>query len=360
MNKKPKILYIVKHFSAGIFTYLVELSSRLIDEFDIVIGYSVTPDTPADFRSYFDSRVELIRVVNFENELNVFSESAVRNEMKQLVETYKPDIIHLHGYNAGRIGRKALDGLGIPMFYTPHGYLYLAEDHNVLKRSVFRSNERSAALADCTTIACSKGEFAETLSFTQRAVYINNGIDIKALDKIVEGLTPTDHPLTVFTTGLINYQKRPEFFNEIAMAMPDLHFVWIGNGGQRYKLTAPNVEVTGWLTHDEAIKRVYQSDIFILTSLWEGLPISLLEAMYLGKLCIVSNVIGNRDVITNGENGYVCDTAAAFVNAINQYKIENVAPIIENAHNDIIENYTIEQMVERYAEVYRNAVKNKK
>ena len=38
MDRKPKILYIVKHFSAGIFTYLVQLSSRLIDEFDIVIG----------------------------------------------------------------------------------------------------------------------------------------------------------------------------------------------------------------------------------------------------------------------------------------------------------------------------------
>ncbi|MBO5999112.1 MAG: glycosyltransferase family 4 protein [Lachnospiraceae bacterium] len=360
MDRKPKILYIVKHFSAGIFTYLVQLSSRLIDEFDIVIGYSVTPDTPADFRSYFDSRVELIRVVNFENELNVFSESAVRNEMKQLVNTYKPDIIHLHGYNAGRIGRKALDGMGIPMFYTPHGYLYLAEDHNLLTRSVSRSNERSAALADCTTIACSKGEFAETLAFTQRAVYINNGIDIKALDEIVKDEKPTEHPLTVFTTGLVNYQKRPELFNEIAMAMPDVRFVWIGNGGQRYKLTAPNVEVTGWLTHDEAIKRVYHSDVFILTSLWEGLPISLLEAMYLGKLCIVSNVIGNRDVITNGENGYVCDTAAAFVNAINQYKHDNLSTIIENAHNDIIDNYTLDQMVERYAEVYRKAVADRK
>ena len=43
------------------------------------------------------------------------------------------------------------------------------------------------------------------------------------------------------------------------------------------------------------------SDVFLLTSLWEGLPIALLEAMYYKKVCIVSNCIGNRDVIINGQ-----------------------------------------------------------
>lgn len=44
------------------------------------------------------------------------------------------------------------------------------------------------------------------------------------------------------------------------------------------------------------------ADVFLLPSRWEGLPISLLESMYMKKACVVSNVIGNRDVIHNGEN----------------------------------------------------------
>ena len=54
------------------------------------------------------------------------------------------------------------------------------------------------------------------------------------------------------------------------------------------------------------------ADVFLLTSLWEGLPVSLLEAMYMKKPCVVSDVIGNHDVIENGRNGFICgDTPCA-------------------------------------------------
>lgn len=46
--------------------------------------------------------------------------------------------------------------------------------------------------------------------------------------------------------------------------------------------------------------------------------------MYMKKLCVVSNVIGNRDVIHNGENGHVCDSVEDFVKAIQEGKEEYV------------------------------------
>lgn len=61
---------------------------------------------------------------------------------------------------------------------------------------------------------------------------------------------------------------------------------------------------------------IIHADVFLLPSRWEGLPISLLESMYMKKICVVSNVIGNRDVIHNGENGLVCSTAEEFADAI--------------------------------------------
>ena len=160
------------------------------------------------------------------------------------------------------------------------------------------------------------------------------------------------HPFTVFTTGLINPQKNPELFNEIASAMPEVRFLWIGDGESKWKLTSPNIEITGWLNHDDALQKMAEGDVFVLTSLWEGLPIALLEAMYLRKLCIVSNVVGSRDVIINGENGYICDSAAAFVNAINHFRDDETLVMIENAHKDIIENYSLDQMIQAYRKLY--------
>ena len=356
ITKKPKILFIVRRLSGGIFTYLMELSNRLIEMYEITIGYATNEETPENIRSYFDKRISLVPIASFQDKSNLINDASARAELRALAENEKPDIIHFHGYEAGRLGRKTFSDSEIPLFYTPHGYLFLSEDHNVLSRSIFRMNEQSCAKVNCTTVAVSKGEFAETLAFTDNAVYINNGVNLVELDDFIKDEKNTEHPLTVFTTGLINPQKNPDLFNEIAYAMPEVKFVWIGDGEQRYKLTAPNIEITGWLDRGEALRRAYHSDVFILTSLWEGLPLSLLEAMYLKKLCIVNNVVGSRDVIRNGENGYLCSSAAAFVNAINHWDDPENKEIVENAQTDVIINYNLDKMAVRYIKLYQKAL----
>ncbi|MBE6127983.1 MAG: glycosyltransferase family 4 protein [Erysipelotrichaceae bacterium] len=358
-EKKPKILYIVRRLSGGIFTYLVELSNRLVDLYDITIGYATNEETPENIRSHFDKRISLVPIVSFQGKSNLINDASARTELRALAEAEKPDIIHFHGYEAGRLGRKTFADADIPMFYTPHGYLFLSEDHNVLSRSLFRMNEQSCARTNCTTVAVSKGEYAETLAFTDNAVYINNGVNLVEIDHSIKDEVNTEHPLTVFTTGLINPQKNPDLFNEIADAMPDVRFVWIGDGEMRYKLKSRNIEVTGWLEREDALKRAYQADVFILTSLWEGLPLSLLEAMYLKKLCIVNNVIGSRDVIHNGENGYLCNSAASFVNAITHVNDPQTREIVENAQQDVIRYYNLDKMAISYIRLYQKALDQK-
>lgn len=119
------------------------------------------------------------------------------------------------------------------------------------------------------------------------------------------------HPFTVFTIGRICYQKNPTLFNQIALAMPNVRFLWIGDGDLRNELTASNITITGWKERKEALKYSVSGDVFVLTSLWEGLPISLLEAMYMKKVCVVSDVIGNNNVIHNGKNGYTKKSTVA-------------------------------------------------
>ena len=54
-------------------------------------------------------------------------------------------------------------------------------------------------------------------------------------------------------------------------------------------------------------EHLYYSDIYLSTSLYEGLPLSILEAMSVGLPIIASNVVGNLDTVENGINGYLYD-----------------------------------------------------
>ena len=161
---------------------------------------------------------------------------------------------------------------------------------------------------------------------------------------------------TVFTLGRICFQKNPRLFNKIAEAMPDVRFMWIGDGEMSNELMASNIEITGWAERDAAIRYSLSADVFILTSLWEGLPMSLLEAMYMKKLCVVSDVIGNRDVISNGVNGYVCDCVSDYVEAIRTAQNRKCNEIIDRAYKDSITQYNTTVMVENYVDLYRKAL----
>lgn len=67
-------------------------------------------------------------------------------------------------------------------------------------------------------------------------------------------------------------------------------------------MTAPNIEVTGWKPRKEALSMAKSADAFVLCSLGEAIAMSLIENMYIKKLILVSNTIGNKSVIHNGIN----------------------------------------------------------
>ena len=164
--------------------------------------------------------------------------------------------------------------------------------------------------------------------------------------------TDMEGTFTVFTLGRICRQKNPKAFNAIAQSLPDIQFIWIGNGELRNELRSPNITVTGWVDRNQAISLALRSDVFILPSLWEGLPISLLEAMYMKKPCVVSNVIGNRDVIKSGINGYLCNDVPDFVKAIESIQESYPNNYIQKAYSEISSHYNIVKMAEQYEKIY--------
>lgn len=116
-----------------------------------------------------------------------------------------------------------------------------------------------------------------------------------------------------------------------------------------------NIEITGWADRSAAIRYAVNADVFLLPSRWEGLPISLLESMYMKKICVVSDVIGNRDVIHNGENGFVCTKAESFVEAIEECRCED-EKLTERAYQDILKMYNTKVMAQMYSKKYENAL----
>ena len=351
---KKKILYIVEAMGGGVFSYIVDLSNELIDIYDIYIAYAVRKQTPSNYRDYFDNRVHLIEVKNLKRSIDPVKDIKAFFEIKKIASVVNPDIIHLHSSKAGVLGRMAFDGK-IPVFYTPHGYSFLMENCNLLQRRLYRMVEVMFAKRKCITISCSLGEHRETLKFTKRATYINNGINICALQTIVENSEKVEHPYTVYTLGRICYQKNPELFNKIAEALPDVKFIWFGDGELREELTSNNIEITGWVDRSTAIKYAVNADVFLLPSRWEGLPISLLESMYMKKVCVVSNVIGNRDVIKNGENGFVCNRVDDYVKAIKE-GLNNKSKMKELAYQDILTLYNTKVMAKKYSDKYERSL----
>jgi glycosyltransferase involved in cell wall biosynthesis len=66
-----------------------------------------------------------------------------------------------------------------------------------------------------------------------------------------------------------------------------------------------SVVMTGLLPREAILPYYYQADVFVMTSLWEGLPTALLEALACGVPAVVTNVGGMPAVVKDGENGYV-------------------------------------------------------
>ena len=360
-----RILHIVESLEGGILTYLSGLVNCTCNQYEVTVAYSTRPTTPTDFQSLFDSRVRFIKVVNFTRDINFVKDAKAFFEIRRIVRDTAPDIVHLHSSKAGFLGRMAINGKRIKLFYTPNGYSFLMQNCSIVKLQCYKAMEAIAGQRKCLTIASSKSEYEESKKVTKWSTCINNGIDIDILQSLLDKNRSmpeflvnngVERPLRIFTVGRICEQKNPYLFNRIAMQFPNTPFYWIGDGDLKEKLTSPNITVTGWLDREQVVAYADNMDVFLLTSLWEGLPLALLEAMYMKKLCVVSNAVGNRDVIKNGYNGHVCDDEGSFIKAM-QFILENGidAKLIQRAHDDILKEYNTRVMAGSYINKYRKS-----
>lgn len=360
-KEKKKVLHIVEAMGGGVFTFIVELANGMCEDFDITIAFGMREETPKNYKDFFDKKVKLIQVKNFTRGLNPMKDLGAYFELRRIIKEVKPDIIHTHSSKAGAIGRYMFNRKCEKMFYTPHGYSFLMEGISERKKKFYKTLEKKCGnKSNCITIACGESEWKQGRDVSQKSTYISNGINMKKMDKILEQppLVGKNHPFTVYTLGRIEYQKNPAMFNEIAKRLPKVRFVWIGAGERSYELTEPNIIVTGWIHGEIRYEFANAGDVFLLPSRWEGLPLAVLEAMYMEKPCVVSNVVGNCDVIKNGVNGYICDTLDEFVDAIKKCEELPQIELVKQAKEDVRTTFNTEVLCRKYKEIYNGEYKN--
>ena len=355
--ERKTILHIAEAFGGGIVTFIANLANEQCKGYyRVIIAHGIRKETHANYRDFFDERVELIKVEHFQQDINLLSEWKAICELRTIIKDIKPDVIHMHPSQSGVLGKLASIGCSAYKIYSPHGFAFLRQDVAGWKLQIFKTIEKIfAACFKCQLVASSTTEYEEAKKVSKKSVLIFNGINTRQLDSYLEMKAENEKPV-VGMVGRALPQKNPALFNYIAEMMPHVQFEWIGDGDLRHLLTAPNIHIVGWGPREEALEYVAKSDVYIMTSLWEGMPLALLEAMYLKKPCVVTNVVGNRDVIINGENGYVCNSETEFVEKI-QSLIDNhelSSSFGEKAHQAVVEKYNSAIMAEQYENLFLN------
>lgn len=319
--KKIKILHISETFVAGVYTYIKDINQffKNIDNVDSYVIYSGNrKDTDREkFKTDFPKSSTLIEV-SMTREITPIQDFKSTVALFKQIRKIKPDVIHLHSSKAGVIGRVASKAYPkAKLYYTPNGYSFLREDVSNFKKSLFRIIEKWInKMFGGVTIACGDTEF-EYAQKIGKALLVRNGVEINSVYKFKQQNSDKNkNQFVVGTMGRLSPQKNPDLFNKIALKMPEVKFIWIGDGELSNLITATNIEVTGWMPREKALETVNQFDVYIQTSLWEGLPFTIIEAMILEKPIIANNVIGNKDAVKNKYNGFLCNSLDLFVNSI--------------------------------------------
>lgn len=341
-------MMVCEAFGGGVFTYVSQLCNDMVEKFEVYLVYSVRPQTPKNYKTFLDEKIHLIEIENFGDLKHAFR---VIKQLRKIQKNVNPDIIHLHSSLAGGLGRIAFKNQNV--IYTPHGYAHILMGSGY-KSKMYKIAEKLLGNR-ALTLTCCESEDEEAKKFSKRTAYIETGVNLSDLSAALDNIEPKkNNQFTVFTLGRACIQKQPDLFNKVAELVPEAKFLWIGNGELENELKAPNVEVTGWKPRKEALAIAKGADAFILCSLGEAIAMSLIENMYIKKLILVSNTMGNKSVINNGINGYVCNTAEEYANYIKAAIKKFPQELPERAYKDVFEIYNTDVMKKKYIEFYNN------
>lgn len=268
---------------------------------------------------------------------------------KSIYRDVKPDIIHLHSSKAGFLGRMAFPSSKV--VYTVHGYDSIRKAYPYFRPIELLMQFRCAAI-----IGVSRYDQDTLLEdkIRRNVSFVYNGVPERAIDNELFLNIPKEYSKTILCVARISPQKNLELFLQIAKLMPEYAFVWIGNK-EAINCELGNVFFFGSIP--QASRYCQLCDLLILTSNYEGLPMTIIEAMSYGKPIVASDVGGISEIVRNGINGFVSENDETSF----KMNIEKVLQdrktyevMAENSKRIYSSELTVEKMVDGYVKIYNS------
>jgi glycosyltransferase involved in cell wall biosynthesis len=367
LEKPMTIVHVVEPFAAGVAVFVKNLTETMPADLHLIIhGERKEVMSAADVKKTFASpNIRFIKWPYAQRPINPLKDFLALIELCKILKGLKSkniiDGIHLHSSKSGLLGRLACKMLGIKnVFYTPHGAPFLS-GKTVLSKYFYRQIEKFGNHLGGKVVCCSVSELNAYLQVGITATCINNGTWIE--DKTRKIRVAGKEKFRIITSGRIISQKNPLLFNNIACYFREFdqfEFVWAGDGEDREILAAKNITVTGWLNEKEIKKLVTASNLYLSTARYEGLSYGVLEALTLNKPVLLSQCIGNMDVVKHGINGDLFKTESeAIVKILQYYNNRDMLRVMGDFSKSICETeFNVKRNFSYYRELYANTFNN--
>jgi len=304
----------------------------------------------------------------------------------KIIREVKPDIIHTHTAKAGTLGRFAgiLYGKAI-LIHTFHGHVFSGYFGKV-KTIFFIWVEKFLALFTDTIITVSealKKELVEKYRIAPEKKFsvIELGFELDELLKlpprensgtvnvgIVGRLVPVkNHKMMLRVAKRVgDIQGQSPKKGTVPVEIVPVRYMIIGDGEMRGELERyveelgikDKVEFKGWV---KDLKAIYEElDIVALTSLNEGTPVSLIEAMAGGRPVIATNVGGVKDIVKDGASGYLVElgNVEEFIKKLLELikDPEKRRKFGENGRNIVKDRFSKERLIKDTEKLYNNTL----
>ena len=254
--------------------------------------------------------VKILHISTSRNPLSIY-------KLYRLLKCHKFDIIHTHAYSAGTIGRISAFLAGVPVIISHNHsvYDYYGKFYNLVEWFLSLITDRVICISEVVNGFANKTQRINS----KKLITIHNGIDDvcdlteKSSSDLKKELgIPINHPV-ICTISHMEEHKGLKYLLEAASLLlqskNDVSFLLVGEGVLKKELKIlcadlkieKNVIFAGEQSDISEILSL--SDIFVLPSLREGLPLTILEAMACGKPVIATNVGGIPEIVKDGENG---------------------------------------------------------